>query len=122
MREAVKAAVAKKALDPVLLDVRKLADFCDYFLVCHGSNVHQIQAIAEAVEERLEAEGVKPAHREGVREGEWVVLDYLHFIVHIFSVKSRRFYDLERLWGGAQKVALPAGAKLNAGDLSKAKA
>ncbi|HXE30655.1 MAG TPA: ribosome silencing factor [Terriglobales bacterium] len=110
LREAVQAAVAKKAMDPVLLDVRKLADFCDYFFLCHGANPPQIQAIAEAVELRLETnDGLRPAHREGAREGEWIVLDYLDFIVHIFSIKSRRFYDLERLWGGAPRLSLPAG-------------
>lgn len=115
LRAAVKAAVAKKAREPVLLDVRKLADFCDYFFVCHGANPHQIQAIAEAIETGLEqGEGLRPTHREGGREGEWLVLDYLDFIVHIFSIKSRRFYDLERLWRGAPRLALPAGVVADA--------
>ena len=114
LRRHLRAAAAadKKALDPVLLDVRKLADFCDYFLICHGSNPRQIQAIAEAIELKLElAYGLRPAHREGEREGEWIVLDYLDFIVHVFSPKNRRFYDLERLWGGAPRLALSPGAR-----------
>ncbi|MGH9518972.1 MAG: ribosome silencing factor [Terriglobales bacterium] len=112
LRAAVLAAGAKKAQDPVLLDLRERADFCDYFFLCHGANPAQIQAIAEAVEERLVQEfRLQPAHREGAREGEWRVLDYLDFIVHIFSTRSRRFYDLERLWRGAPTLRLPAGAE-----------
>lgn len=112
LRAAVLAASGKKAQEPVLLDVRKLADFCDYFFLCHGANPAQIQAIADAVEERLSQEfHLHPAHREGAREGEWRVLDYLDFIVHIFSARSRRFYDLERLWRGAPKLRLPAGVE-----------
>lgn len=112
LRTAVTAAVGKKAVDPVLLDVRKLADFCDYFLICEGTNPNQIQAIAEAVELKMEkTAGMRPAHREGAREGEWIVLDYLDFIVHVFSSRNRRFYDLERLWGGAPRLALPATAR-----------
>ena len=112
LRAAATAAAAKKALDPLLLDVRKLADFCDYFLICHGNNPHQIQAIAEAIELKLEqGYGLLPAHREGQRQGEWIVLDYLDFIVHVFSQKNRRFYDLERLWGGAPRLALPASLR-----------
>ncbi|HXR98773.1 MAG TPA: ribosome silencing factor [Terriglobales bacterium] len=112
LRMAAQAAMDKKALDPVLLDLRKVADFCDYFLICHGANPAQIRTIADNVEERLDQQqSLQPAHREGGRDGEWIVLDYLHFIVHIFSSKSRRFYDLERLWGGAPKLALPTSAK-----------
>lgn len=112
LRAAVLAAGAKKAQEPVLLDVRQRADFCDYFFLCHGANPAQIQAIAEAVEDRLGREfKLQPAHREGAREGEWRVLDYLDFIVHIFSARSRRYYDLERLWRGAPRLRLPAGVE-----------
>lgn|SRR5579875_3759263 len=112
LREAVQAAASKKAQEPVLLDVRKLAGICDYFFLCHGANPPQIQAIAEAIELRLKKNyGLLPAHREGGRDGEWLVLDYLDFIVHIFSLKTRRFYDLERLWRGAPRLALPAGVE-----------
>lgn len=111
LRAAAEAAAGKKALDPVLLDLRHQADFCDYFLICHGNNPQQIQAIAEAIEERLEAEGLRPLQREGKRQGEWMALDYMDFMVHVFSPRTRRFYDLERLWSGAPHVALAAGSK-----------
>ncbi len=115
LRAAAQAAMNKKAHDLVLLDVRKLAAFCDYFLVCHGNQPVQMQAIADAIEEQLEAHfGARPAHREGAREAEWVVLDYLDFMVHIFSPKTRKFYGLERLWEGAPHLRLPAAP--GAGD------
>ncbi|MGH9413983.1 MAG: ribosome silencing factor [Terriglobales bacterium] len=106
LRAAAEAALSKKALDPVLLDLRKQADFCDYFLICHGSNPHQIEAISEAVEQQLERDGFRPAQREGKRQAEWVALDYMDFMVHVFSPRARRFYDLERLWSGAPQVPL----------------
>lgn len=111
LRTAVTAAVAKKALDPVLLDVRQKAGFCDYFLLCHGANPRQIQTIAEAIELALDQAGLRPSYREGGREAEWVVLDYVDFIVHVFSPKTRRFYDLERLWSPAPRLALPAAVR-----------
>ncbi len=109
LREAARAALGKKAQDLVILDVRKLADFCDYFLLCHGTNPHQIQAIAEAIELQLERQaGLSALQREGGRDGEWVVLDYMHFLVHVFSPRTRAFYDLERLWGAAPRLPLSA--------------
>jgi ribosome-associated protein len=108
LRAAAQAAMSKKAHDPVLLDVRKLAGFCDYFLLCHGNQPVQIQAIADAVETRLEKGfGLRAAHREGGRDAEWLALDYTDFIVHIFSPKTRKFYALERLWSGAPHLRLP---------------
>lgn len=105
LRRAVEAAEAKLAQDAVVLDVRALADFCDFFLLCHGSSPRQIESIAEAIELRLEqSEKLRPARREG--QGEWIVLDYLDFIVHIFSARTRRFYDLERLWSRAPRLAV----------------
>lgn len=108
LRAAVQAAMAKKALDPVILDLRRVADFCDYFVICHGANPHQVQAIADAVELVLErTENLRPSHREGGRGGEWVVLDYLDFIVHVFSTHARSFYNLERLWSAALRLPTP---------------
>jgi len=105
LRAALTAALEKKAADAALLDVRKLADFTDYFLVCHGTSARQVQAIADAIEDvMVKKHGSKPMHLEGYRQGEWVVLDYLHFVVHVFSEKSRKFYGLERLWQKAPRL------------------
>jgi ribosome-associated protein len=72
--------------------------------VCSGTNPRQIQAICEEVEHQLERSGMRPAHIEGYRQAEWVLLDYVDFVVHIFSERARRFYDLERLWKSATKL------------------
>lgn len=93
----------------VALDVRGLAGFTDYFLITHGGNPRQVEAIAEAIEQAVQrGGGPRLAHREGGAEAEWRVLDYLDFVVHIFSAAGRRFYDLERLWQKAPHLALPA--------------
>jgi ribosome-associated protein len=105
---AVSAAEDKKAIDLVVLDLRKAAGFTDYFVVCSAQNARQIRAIADAVIERLAAEGAKPAHVEGYERSEWVLIDYFDFIVHIFAPETRLFYGLERLWGNAERIEVPA--------------
>ncbi len=79
--------------------------FTDYFVVCSGTNPRQIQAISDEVEERLEKSGLRPTHVEGYKQAEWVLLDYVDFVVHIFSEKARKYYDLERLWKSAKRLA-----------------
>ena len=106
--KAVAAAEDKKALDLVLLGLRKAAGFADYFLICTGGNARQIRAIADGIMEALAEDGARPAHVEGYERSEWVLLDYFDFIVHIFAPETRLFYGLERLWGNAEKVELPA--------------
>jgi ribosome-associated protein len=101
---AVRAAADKKADDLVVLDLRKAAGFTDYFVICTGQNARQIKAIADAVEEALTHDRVKPAHVEGYGHAEWVLLDYFDFVVHVFGAETRRFYGLERLWGSATPV------------------
>lgn len=87
--------------------MRGLCDFTDSFVICHGSSTRQVLAISDAVEERLAKElGREPKHVEGRRLGEWVLMDYLDFVVHIFIDDKRRFYSLERLWGDAPRVDL----------------
>jgi len=103
---AALAADDKKAEDLVVLDLRKAAGFTDFFVICSGSNARQIRAIADAVMERLAADGVKPAHVEGYDRSEWVLLDYFDFIVHVFAPETRHFYGLERLWGSAERIEL----------------
>jgi ribosome-associated protein len=78
--------------------------FTDYFVVCSGSNPRQVQAIADEVELRLKGTGLRPTHTEGYRQAEWVLIDYVDFVVHIFSEKARKFYDLERLWKSARRM------------------
>jgi ribosome-associated protein len=108
VRLALHAAGEKKAQDLVVLDLRELASFTDYFVIASGTNVRQVQAIADAVQEQLRKQlSVKPARVEGYNSAEWVLLDYGDFIFHVFEEKSRRFYDLERLWRDAARVPLP---------------
>jgi ribosome-associated protein len=104
VREAVAAAEDRKALDLKVLHLQKVSDFTDYFLICSGSNERQVQAIADAVQERLRANRVRPLHVEGYNRGQWVLLDYGDLVVHVFQEEPRRFYALERLWGDAPDV------------------
>src|SRR5689334_10241616 len=100
---AVAAAEAKKAENVTILELDKASGgFTDYFVICSGSNPRQIQAISDEVEEQLSKAGEKASHVEGYKQAEWVLLDYVDFVVHIFSDKAREFYDLERLWKSAK--------------------
>ena len=102
IRLAVDAAREKKALDLQVLDLRSVDGFTDFFVICSGKNVRQVQAIAEAIEEALRKEQARPAHVEGFHRAEWVLLDYFDFVVHVFTPDTRAFYGLERLWGSAE--------------------
>ena len=100
--EAISAAQAKKAEDLTILEMdRESPSFTDYFVIATGSNPRQIQAISDEVEERLARMGLNPAHVEGYSQAEWVLLDYVDFVVHVFSEEARKYYDLERLWKSA---------------------
>jgi ribosome-associated protein len=105
---ALRAASDKKALETVVLDLRDVASFTDYFVITSGTNVRQVQAIADDVVEQLKKQGTRAARVEGYKTAEWVLVDYGDFIVHVFEDKARRFYDLERLWRDARQVPLPA--------------
>ncbi|MGB8776014.1 MAG: ribosome silencing factor, partial [Terriglobales bacterium] len=95
----------KQADNVTVLELEKDSGaFTDYFVMCSGGNPRQIQAIADAVDERLEALGLRVTHSEGYKQAEWVLLDYVDFVVHIFSEKARQFYDLERLWKSAKRL------------------
>ena len=108
---AVGAAEDKKADGLVVLDLRKAAGFTDYFVICAGQNARQIRAIADGVMEALALHGTRPAHIEGYDRSEWVLLDYFDFIVHIFAPETRLFYGLERLWGNAERIEVPAASQ-----------
>jgi ribosome-associated protein len=101
---AVRAALDKKAVDVVVLDLRNTPAFTDYFVLCSGLSQRQVKAIADAVEEALRAVKVRPAHVEGYDRAEWVLMDFFTFIVHIFTPQTREFYSLERLWGDAERI------------------
>jgi ribosome-associated protein len=108
VRWAVEAAQDKQAVDITVLRLSGTGAFADFFLLCSGQSHPQIQAIADAVEERLRRHGVRLAHREGKSGAEWVLLDYGDFVVHIFSERARHYYDLERLWRTAERIDFPA--------------
>jgi ribosome-associated protein len=103
--QAIGACQEKKAESISVLELEKgTGAFTDYFVVCSGSNPRQIQAICDEVEERLQQAGLRPTNIEGYQQAEWVLLDYVDFVVHIFSEKARRYYDLERLWKSARRL------------------
>jgi ribosome-associated protein len=103
--EAIAAAQDKKAENVVALELEKgSGPFTDYFVICNGSNPKQVQAIADGVDERLALHGLHPTHIEGYRQADWVLLDYVDFVVHIFSESARQYYDLERLWKSAKRM------------------
>ena len=101
---AIAAAEDKQAVKIVALDLRKTAGFADFFLIASGTNTRQVRAIADAITEALAAKGTKPAYVEGYDRSEWILLDYFDFIVHVFAPETRVFYDLERLWGNADRI------------------
>ncbi len=103
---ALEAVTNKKAEDISLLQLPgESSTFTDYFLICSGSNARQVQAIADEVDERLSKDmGVEPNAREGYQTAEWILLDYVDFVVHIFNAERRAYYDLERLWKSAHKL------------------
>ncbi len=128
---AVRACQEKKAEDISILRLDEQASgFTDYFVVCSGANPRQVQAIADEVDEKLSATGVEPSHREGYNQADWVLLDYVDFVVHIFSESARKFYDLERLWKTAtrlqladlEKAARKPAAKKTAASVKRTKA
>jgi ribosome-associated protein len=104
---ALNAASDKKALDLVVLDLREIATFTDYFVIASGTNERQVQAISDEVFEKLKKAGSPAARVEGYKTAEWILLDYGDFIVHVFDDKARKFYDLERLWRESKRVDLP---------------
>jgi ribosome-associated protein len=108
VRRAARAALDKKATDVVALDLRPGASFTDFFLLASAANQKQMVAIADAVQESLREEHLRPAHVEGYPRQEWILLDYGTFVVHLFTPRMRTFYDLERLWGGASRMEVTA--------------
>ena len=107
----VKAAYGKKAINLVALDVHQLTSFADVFIICSGRSNRQVNAIAEHIQVDLKKRKIKPLSVEGVKDGQWVLLDYGHVIIHIFYDPVRDFYDLEGLWVDAERIETPTMKK-----------
>jgi ribosome-associated protein len=100
----INAAMGKKAIDLVVLDVRKLSSIADVFIICSGRSNRQVMAIAEHIQVDLKKHGITPLSVEGKKQGHWVLLDYGHVIIHVFYEPVRSFYDLEGLWIDAERI------------------
>lgn len=107
---AVHAAQTHKAEDIVVLDIQAISSFTDKFVLCSGTNSRQVQSISDAILKDLRAEGVRPFGIEGYSNADWILMDYGHFVVHVFSATAREFYSLERLWKTAPRVDVPEPA------------
>jgi ribosome-associated protein len=108
VQAAVSAALNRRARDPVILDLRELGSFTDFFAICSGTSDIQVEAISDAVLDELEEKwNVRPWHREGVHQSDWVLLDYVDFVVHIFLDEKRKHFNLERLWIEAPTIEVP---------------
>jgi ribosome-associated protein len=103
----LQAVLAKKAVHVVALDVRELTSIADFFIICSGRSTRQVSAIADHVERELRKQKIKPLSVEGAAEGQWVLVDYGHVIIHVFHESARQFYDLEGLWSDAPRLPLP---------------
>ncbi|HSL88796.1 MAG TPA: ribosome silencing factor [Ignavibacteriaceae bacterium] len=95
---------SKKGYDVKIIDLRKLATFADYFIICSADSDTQVKAIADEVDKKLRDLGIKCWHKEGFMALKWVILDYVDVVVHIFKKDSREFYNLEKLWGDAEII------------------
>lgn len=107
VRLAIGAALDKKARGVVVLNLASSGAFTDYFVVCSGQTVRQARAIVDEILKQLREKGTRPSHVEGYDHGEWVLIDCFDFIVHVFTDETRRFYDLDRLWGSAERIEFP---------------
>ncbi len=105
VRLSVKASQAKKAEDILVLDLRELTSFTDYFVIVTGNSSRQNVAIYESIEQDLKERKTRPLGVEGQELAEWILIDYGSFVVHVFSKRAREYYSLEKLWGDAPKVA-----------------
>ena len=103
----VNAALEKKAKELVILNVKEISAFADYFIICSGTSDRQVRAIAAAIQENLKTAEILPLGIEGEAAGQWVLMDYDDVIIHIFLEPVRSFYDLERLWSEAPRMDVP---------------
>jgi ribosome-associated protein len=103
-RRAARAALDKRAVDLVVLDVRGISTVTDYFLMCSGKSTTHVETIADAIRDALKTDGIRPLHVEGVAASGWILLDYGDVLAHVFLEDTRAYYALERLWGDAPTV------------------
>jgi ribosome-associated protein len=108
VRLSVKASQAKKAEDILILDLREISTFTDFFVIMTGNSSRQNVAIFESIEKELKKDKLAPIGVEGKEHAEWILMDYGSFVVHVFSKSAREYYSLEKLWGDAPKVAYAA--------------
>lgn len=104
LKTAVTAIDAKKAQDIRILKVKDLTILANYFVIANGTSTTQVKALADEVEFKLSSQGVEPARIEGYQGGNWIVLDYIDVVIHVFHYETRDFYDLERLWQDAEEI------------------
>jgi ribosome-associated protein len=102
--KAVEILKDKKAKDIKLLDIHELSTIADYFLIATGNSSTQVQAMCDELEEKMDKEGYKMHHKEGFRNGRWVLLDFGNIVIHLFHDEERKFYNLERLWVDAKSI------------------
>ncbi len=108
VKAAAAAAMSRRAQDSVILDLRQLDGFTDFFAIFSGTSDIQVEGISQAVLEELENNWAqKPWHQEGERKADWILLDYVDFVVHVFLSERRTYYNLERLWAEAEQIELP---------------
>ena len=108
VKAAASAAISRRAQDGVILDLRELDGFTDFFVIFSGVSDIQVEGISQAVLEELESNwSQKPWHQEGARKADWILLDYVDFVVHVFLSERRAYYNLERLWAEAERIELP---------------
>jgi len=107
----IKAALKKRALNLIAIEIKEISSFADYFIICSGSSSRQVQAIASSIKLDLKKEGIYSLGIEGFNEGEWILLDYDEVIIHVFYQPLREFYELERLWADAPRVDLKDESK-----------
>lgn len=106
--KGIAAALDKKAIDMIVLDLRQGDAFTDFFIICTGASTRQVQAIADGIQSVLGKGGTRPTQVEGETRAEWILIDYFDFVFHIFTPATREFYGLERLWGDAERIEVSA--------------
>ncbi|MEN1969336.1 ribosome silencing factor [Lentibacillus sp. N15] len=109
LEKVAKACDDKRAEDMVALDMKEVSLVADYFLICHGSNERQVQAIARSIKDAVEEEGMSLQRLEGFEQARWILVDIGNIVCHIFHKDERSYYNLERLWGDATRVQLNIG-------------